>query len=336
MTIDMHTHVVPIGLPDMTGRPNAARFPVLGNRAGERAEVLVNGANIRSVTSVCWDVDARLRAMADRHVTRQVISPMPALLTFWAAPEDAHYYADALNDAIAAMVAEAPHRLVGFGALPVQDPAAAVAAVPRLVALGLRGVEIGSNVDGRPIGDPAFFDVFRALADAGLAVFVHSMTPDTRRLVGVPVLDNVVGFPSDVGLAAASVVTGGLLDAVPHLRIAFSHGGGTFGSLLPRIMMGWRVFGAQALRMPSDPATLAGSLWFDTLVYDGRTLRYLLDLLGADRFMVGSDFPFAVMEDPPGAVLDTPELAGADHQALRYTNARRLLGESSGVDGQGT
>ncbi len=327
MTIDIHTHVVPLGLPDMTGRPGAERFPVLGNRAGDRAEVLVNGVNIRPVTSVSWDVGDRLLAMADSGVTRQVISPMPALLTYWADPKDARYYADGLNDALAAMAAEAPDRLVGFGALPLQEPRAAVDAVPRLVELGMRGVEVGSNIDGRSVGDPAFFDVFRALSDAGLAVFVHSMTPATDRLVGVPVLDNVVGFPSDVGLAAASVITGGLLAAVPRLRIAFSHGGGTLGSLLPRMAMGVRVFGAEALRMPADPEAVARSLWFDTLVYDGRTLRYLMDVLGPDHFMVGSDFPFVVREDPPGAVLDSPELAGVDDHALRYGNARRLLGE---------
>jgi aminocarboxymuconate-semialdehyde decarboxylase len=327
MTIDIHTHVVPLGLPDMTGRAAAERFPVLGNRAGDRAEVLVDGVNIRPVTSVCWDVDDRLLAMTDSGVTRQVISPMPALLTYWSDPADALYYADGLNDAIAAMVAKAPGRLVGFGALPLQRPVAAVAAVPRLVELGMRGVEIGSNIDGRPIGDPAFFDVFRALADAGLAVFVHSMAPDTDRLVGVPMLDNIVGFPSDVGLAAASVITGGLLLAVPGLRIAFSHGGGTLGSLLPRIAMGWRVFGADALRMPDDPVAVARALWFDTLVYDSRTLRYLMDMLGPDHFAVGSDFPFVVREDPPGAILDAPELGGVDDHALRYGNAMRLLGE---------
>src|ERR1700760_4058056 len=86
MTIDIHTHVVPLGLPDMTGRQAADRFPVLGNRAGNRAEVLVDGVNIRPVTSVCWDVGDRLLAMTERGVTRQVISPMPALLTYWSDP----------------------------------------------------------------------------------------------------------------------------------------------------------------------------------------------------------------------------------------------------------
>jgi aminocarboxymuconate-semialdehyde decarboxylase len=130
-----------------------------------------------------------------------------------------------------------------------------------------------------------------------------------------------------VGLAAASVITGGLLLAVPGLRIAFSHGGGTLGSLLPRIAMGWRVFGADELRMPVDPDTLARALWFDTLVYDARTLRYLMDLLGPDHFAVGSDFPFVVREDPPGAILDSPALGAVDDHALRYGNAMRLLGE---------
>jgi aminocarboxymuconate-semialdehyde decarboxylase len=328
MTIDIHTHVVPRPLPDMTGRASAGRFPVLGNVTDDRGEVLVNGSNMRSVTSVCWDVGDRLTAMAASGVDRQVISPMPALLTYWADPKDARYYADGINDGLAAMVAAAPDRLVGFGSLPLQDPAA-IDAIPRLVDLGLRGIEVGSNVAGKAIGDPAFFDVFRALADAGLAVFVHSAVPDTERLVGVPILDNLVGFPSDVGLAAASVVTGGLLREVPNLRMAFSHGGGTFGSLLPRIRMGWRLFGAESMRMPLDPDAIARSLWFDTLVYDGRTLRYLIDLVGADRFAVGSDFPFAVMEDPPGLVLDSPDLAGVDVAALRTTNATRLLGSAT-------
>src|SRR5215469_9191387 len=104
MTIDIHTHVVPLGLPDMTGRADATRYPVLGNRAGDRAQVLVNGVNIRPLTSVSWDVTDRLRAMDDSGVTRQVVSPMPALLTYWADPKDAHYYADGLNDALATMV----------------------------------------------------------------------------------------------------------------------------------------------------------------------------------------------------------------------------------------
>src|ERR1700754_1669077 len=105
MTIDMHTHVVPLGLPDMTGRQAAERFPVLGNRAGDRAEVLVNGVNIRPVTSVSWDAGDRLAAMDAGGVARQVLSPMPALLTYWADPPDAHYYADGLNDALVALVA---------------------------------------------------------------------------------------------------------------------------------------------------------------------------------------------------------------------------------------
>jgi aminocarboxymuconate-semialdehyde decarboxylase len=329
MTIDVHTHVVPRGLPDMTGRPGGDRYPVLAGADDESGKVMVGGVNIRTVPSTCWDVRRRLQEMDAAGVVRQVMSPMPALLTYRSETAGTRYYADAVNDAVAAMAAEVPDRLVGFGTVPLQDPRAAIEVVPRLVGLGLRGIEIGSNIAGRPVGDPVFFDFFRAVADADLAVFVHAMDPvGTDRLVGADNLDNLVGFPVDVGLAAASVITGGLLQAVPNLRIAFSHGGGILAMLLPRIRMGWNLFGSEPTRMPVDPEAVARSMWFDTLVYDPRPLRYLVELFGADRLTVGSDYPFVVMEDPPGAVLGSPELAGAlDEKKVRHTNACCLLGE---------
>lgn len=330
MTIDIHTHVVPRALPDMADRPGGPHFPSVANMTADHAEVIVDGANMRTIPSTCWDVPDRLRAMDESGVTRQIMSPMPVLLTYWAEAVDARYYADAVNDAMAAMAAEAPDRLVGFGALPMQDPKLAVEVVPRLIELGLRGVELGSNVAGRSLGDPSFVDVFREIADAGLAVFVHSMDPvGTERLVGAPSMDNLIGFPVDIGLTAASVITGGLLQAVPNLRMAFSHGGGTLAMLLPRVRMGWGLFGPDATRMPVDPEAVARSLYFDTLVYDPRTLRYLIELVGESALAVGSDFPFVVMENPPGKVLGAPELAGSvSEEAVRYTNARRLLGEA--------
>lgn len=330
MTVDIHTHVVPRRLPDMADRPGGAHFPSVANVTDERADVIVDGAVMRVVPSVSWDASRRLAAMDEAGVTRQVLSPMPALLTYWAAIDDARYYTDAVNDAIAELAAAAPDRFVGFGALPMQDPRAAIDAVPRLVELGLRGVELGSNIEGRSVGDPSFVDVFREIADAGLAVFVHSTNPvGADRLVGFRGLDNLVGFPVDIGLTAMSVITGGLLHAVPELRMAFSHGGGALAMLLPRLRMGWQRFGTDATKMPVDPEVVARSLWFDTLVYDPRALRYLIELVGQDALVVGSDFPFVVMENPPGAVLAAPELAGAfTEQALREGNARRFLGEA--------
>jgi aminocarboxymuconate-semialdehyde decarboxylase len=328
MTIDIHTHVVPRDLPDMTARPGGTRYPILGNVGETSAEVLVNGANMRTVPSTCWNVADRLTEMDGTGVTRQVMSPMPVLLTYWSPTKDARYYTDAVNDGMADMAAQASDRLVGFGAVPLQDPRAAIETVPRLVELGLRGIELGSNIAGKAIGDPSYFDFFREVADAGLSVFVHAMEPAMDRVVGAPNLDNLVGFPVDVGLAAASVITGGLLQAVPNLRIAFSHGGGILGMLLPRIRMGWRLFGAESTQIPVDPEVVARSMWFDTLVYEPRTLRYLVDLLGEPQLAVGSDFPFVVMENPPGKILATPELAGiVTEKAVRYTNAERLLGE---------
>jgi aminocarboxymuconate-semialdehyde decarboxylase len=158
-------------------------------------------------------------------------------------------------------------------------------------------------------------------------VFVHALKPTGMdRLVGPAPLQQVLAYPTDVGLAAASAITGKLLLRRPRLRIAFSHGGGTLAALLPRLQQGWTVFPALADAIEVAPAEQARRMYYDTLVFDPAMLRMLVATFGAERLMLGSDYPFNFHERAP---VERVAAAGFDAivtAQLVQRNAEAFLG----------
>jgi aminocarboxymuconate-semialdehyde decarboxylase len=161
---------------------------------------------------------------------------MPELLSYWLDGTDGAALSRYLNEQIAAMVARESGRFFGLGAVPLQDVDRAIAELEHAMGpLGLAGVEIGTNIDGVVLGDPKLEPFFAAAERLGAAIFVHPLRPcGMERLVGPPLLQQVLAFPGESGLSAASLLTAGTLARHPRLRIAFSHGGGTLAALLPR------------------------------------------------------------------------------------------------------
>ena len=325
--IDVHTHVVPRSFPAYAGRHAGAPWPSMADAQPCHRHVMVSGQVYRTVSHQCWSCDQRLADMAQRGVTRQVLSPMPELLSYWMEPEDGLAICRYLNEVIASMVARRPERFVGLGAVPLQDVPLAIEALNEAMRQqGLAGVEIGGNVNGVPIGDPRFLPFFEAAAARGAAVFVHALRPSgIERLVGPPALEQVLAFPGEVGLAAASLITGGTLLRVPALRIALSHGGGSLQALLPRLRHAWRSLPALRDSLGIDPLQAARRLYVDDLVYDAATLRRLIEVFGADRILAGSDYPFAIMDQDPAGSIDALGGDAALRRALRGGNARRWL-----------
>ena len=160
-------------------------------------------------------------------VQRQVLSPMPELLSYWLPATDGLKISQFLNDMIASMVEGDRQHFAGLGMVPLQDVDAAIGELRRIMATGaIAGVEVGTNVSGKVIGDPAFFPFFEAAQDLGASIFVHPLRPTGMdRLQGHPALEQIVAFPGETGLAAVSMITGGLMSRFPRLRIALSHGG---------------------------------------------------------------------------------------------------------------
>jgi aminocarboxymuconate-semialdehyde decarboxylase len=253
---------------------------------------------------------------------------MPELLSYWLAPSAGAQLVRYLNEQIAQMVAESSGRLVGLGAVPLQDIDLALKELAYLKhSLGFAGVEIGSNINGVPIGDMLFDPFFEACEALDLAVFVHALRPTGMdRLVGPAPLQQVLAYPTDVGLAAASALTSNLILRRPRLRIAFSHGGGTLAMLLPRLEQAMSVFPALRETVQRSPTEQARSFYFDTLVFDTPTLQHLTALFGDTQLMIGTDYPFNFHEPRP---LQRIAQAGFDAgvtQQLVQTNGLRFLG----------
>jgi len=323
--IDIHTHMVPAHFP---ARPGGAElpWPEMRHRPGE-AEVMISGKPYRTVSDACWAAPKRLAAMAESGVSVQVVSPMPELLSYWLPAREAAVLCAHLNDAIARLVADGAGRFMGLGAVTLQDPAAAARQLETIMRVPeLRGVEIGTHANGTAIGDPRFEPFFAAAEALGAAIFVHPLRPaGMERLVGPPALEQIVAFPCETSLAIASLMTGGMLERHPRLKLVFSHGGGAFGLALPRLQHGWTVLPALRAQMPQPPTEYARRLSFDTLVYDACSLRFLIEQFGADRMMVGSDFPFAIAEREPARFVHGLALDEAAAQAIAWENAERFF-----------
>lgn len=329
--VDVHTHFVPGRFPPYAGRGGGAQWPSMAPAHACHRNVMIDGKVYRTVSEQCWEPDVRRADMARTGVSRQVLSPMPELLSYWMTPEDGASLCRYLNETLAEFVATDPERFVGLGAVPLQDVDAAIAGLDHAVnTLGLAGVEIGSNVNGTPIGAASLEPFFAAAERWGAAIFVHALRPaGMDRLVGPPLLEQVVAFPGEVGLAAASMLTGGTLARHPGLRIAFSHGGGTLRALLPRLQHAWKAFDVVRERIPDSPAELARRMFYDDLVYDDAAIGELLRVFGATQVMAGTDYPFAIMDPDPAGRIDALAIDASTRAALRGGNAVRWLGLES-------
>ncbi len=326
--IDTHAHVIPHDFPRYLGSRVPADWPAMAPAQACHRHVMIADKVYRTVSDRCWDTARRLEDLPGMGIGLQVVSPMPELLSYWMAAADAQPLLRFINERTAAMVAESGGRLLGLGAVPLQDIDLAIAELRHLKeSLGLSGVEVGSNVNGVVIGDPRLRPFFEACAALDMPVFVHALRPaGMDRLVGPPPLQQVLAYPSDVGLAAASVITGNLLAQVPGLRMAFSHGGGTLALLLPRLEQAMSVFPAVREQVLASPREQARALFYDTLVFDAPTLAHLVHTFGATQLMVGTDYPFNFHEPRPLARIEAAGFGAETAALLAQGNARRFLG----------
>lgn len=326
--IDVHAHVVPEHFPNYIGSRLPAEWPSMAPAHACHRHVMISGKVYRTVSDRCWNTARRLEDLPGMGLALQVVSPMPELLSYWMAADDARQLLRYTNDCMAGMVGQGGGRIAALGAVPLQDIDLAIAELEYVMKTpGFAGVEIGSNVNGVPVGAPQLDPFFEACEALGAAVFVHALRPaGMDRLVGPAPLQQVLAYPGDVGLAAASVITTNLLMRRPRLRIAFSHGGGTLAALLPRLQQGWEVFPALKESISASPAEQARRLFYDTLVFDTPLLRHLVERFGASQLLAGTDYPFNFHDRVP---VQRIEAAGFDEDtvaALMHRNAERFLG----------
>jgi aminocarboxymuconate-semialdehyde decarboxylase len=325
--IDIHTHVVPENFPAYAGKGRDVAWPAMAEAHACHRHVMISGKVYRTVADGSWSVPRRIEAMGEMRVARQALSPMPELLSYWLPLEDGKALIRYLNEQIAAMVALAPQRFVGLGAVPLQDVDSAMVELDFAVRkLGFSGVEIASHVNGVSIGDARFEPFFAAAEGLGAAIFVHALRPaGQERIVGA-FPEQAVCFPGDIALAAASMITGGIAARHPGLRIGFSHGGGALAILLPRLVHAWHALPKAKESLAESPEVYARRFFYDALLFDGAATRLIVERYGASQICVGSDYPFNMGDRDPLGALEKSGLDAAVLAAIRSANARRFLG----------
>ena len=333
--IDFHTHVVPRCLERLADR--GAILPHLLVETPVSGCFCCSYANPRPVDSRVWDARRRIGDMDASGVTRQVISPMPMTFGYGLSAPACLDFWRMQNDGIADMVAAHSDRFSGLGGLPMQDVGLAIAELDRVVGtLGLIGVEIGTRVGPVELDDAgltAFWDRCDAL---GALVFIHPEVAD--RVSGR--LEPSVGYPLETARAATRLMAAGLFRGRPNLSVVLSHGGGALPWLLPRLDQAWNRFPDMERSWGDKPSDLARLFHYDALTFDAASTRLMIDRLGADRIVAGSDYPFTLSETPPGGILRT--LSGVSElqrAAMLRDNASALIersprsAERSGDDG---
>jgi len=330
MKIDVHTHILPESWPDLKDRYGYGGFVRLDRVDACTADMMADdGRFFRTVHHNTWSPERRIEECDAAGVDVQVLSTVPVMFSYWAKPADGLDLSRLLNDHLAGVVRAYPKRFVGLGTLPLQDPDLAVGELERCVReLGLAGVEIGTHVGTHNLNHPSLFALFEAARDLNAAVFVHPwdmMGKDDMPDYWLPWL---VGMPAETARAICSVLFGGVLERLPGLRLLFAHGGGSFPGTLGRIEHGFAVRpDLCAVDNPVNPREYLDRFYVDSLVHDPRALTSLLELFGASRVALGSDYPFPLGEAQPGALIETmAEIPAPDRERLLSGTALEFLG----------
>jgi len=336
--IDTHAHIFPgdFGPPPRGCDP--AQWPSTEpNPDLDGGKFLVNGPMRFPAKAVWFDAEQRLEASAASGLDAELLSPFPALLNYRSPAEVGRELSKVTNEYIAGLVAAYPARFYGLGTVPMQDPDMAAAELTEVAKAGLAGVEIASNVNGVSLHDPRFDGFFAECERLGSAIFVHGLPAPSDRLPGPAVATFGVG--AEGALAAAAIISGGVAEKYPGLKIAFSHAAGGFPLMLTRAQWFWgRTWneepppppdqrpGAEPWAAEHGPIELARRFYYDSLVFDRRAIRYLIDMLGAGRLLVGSDFPAMPREEPCAKTLRSMGLSDAELGEILWDNCFRFLG----------
>lgn len=328
LKIDIHTHILPKTWPNLREKYGYGGFIHLDHHKCGCARMMMDDKFFREIESNCWDPQVRLNDCANHNVDVQVLSTVPVMFNYWAKPKDTLDLAKFLNDHIASVVQQQPKRFVGLGTIPMQAPDLAIKELERCVKdIGLAGIQIGSHINDWNLDNENLFPIYEAAQDLGASIFVHPWDMMAKEKMPKYWLPWLVGMPAESSLAICSMIFGGVLAKFPKLKVAFAHGGGSFPATIGRIEHGFNVRpDLCAVDCDINPRKFLDKIYLDTLVHDPLALKYLVDLMGAERLALGTDYPFPLGELQPGKLIEQSEFNQNIKAQLLHGTALDWLG----------
>ncbi len=330
LKIDIHTHIMPNRIPNWVKKFGYGDFIHLEDCGECTARMMQGDRFFREVESNCWDPQVRMKECDKHGVHVQVLSVIPVLFHYWAKGRDALQTSRYFNDYIAEVVSRHPGRFVGLGTVPLQDVDLAVEELERCMnELGMVGVEIGTHINHWNLSAPELFPFYEAAEKLDAAVFVHPWDMMGKEEMERYWLPWLVGMPAETSRAICSMIFGGVFEKFPAMKVAFAHGGGSFPGTVSRVEHGFNVRpDLCAIDNDKNPKSYLGKFYIDSLVHDERILDYLVDLMGADRIALGSDYPFPLGELEPGKLIEQMPYSDRTKELLLSGTALDWMGKA--------
>ena len=273
--------------------------------------------------------EERLEDMDQQDTEIQVVSIHTQILGYHLEPSAGVAQAREVNDEIAAMTRQWPQRFAGLATLPLQDVAASITELDRAVnVLGLKGAELDTVVNGKNWDEPEFLPLFQAAESMGAVLFYHPQPQDNLAVERAPkyTIPNAVGVIVEDTLITATLIFGGILEKFPDLKVCIAHGGGPACFGMGRLDRGWQVRSEARTNISRPPSTYQRQIYYDCITMSEAALRFLIDSVGIDRVVLGSDWPFVPWDpSPTGWIQGLKSLSQEEKDKILYQNLESLL-----------
>ncbi len=293
LKIDMHTHILPAKFPRWAEVFGYGDFIHLEHHRQGFARMMQGGRFFREIAANCWDAEQRIEEYAKFDTQVQVVCTIPVMFSYWAKPADCLEVSKFLNDDLADLQVRYPKNYVGLGTIPMQDTELAIQELERCKAIGLKGIQIGSNINNRNLSDENFFPIFEAAEELGMCIMIHPWNMMGKKDMEKYWLPWLVGMPAETSRAICSLIFSGVLERLPKLRFNFSHASGSFLATIGRVEHGYNCRpDLVAIDNPVNPRDYLGKFWVDSITHDEKMLKYVLDMVGSEKVSLGTDYPF--------------------------------------------
>jgi aminocarboxymuconate-semialdehyde decarboxylase len=324
--IDIHTHFIPPKVIDDARRGHALDNIKLEKRNNAEWVIHPQGYQYPLVDEF-WDVEAKLRNMDKIGLDVSILSLSPTFFLYWADAAQTVEFCQMANEAVARMVRQSGGRLHGMATVPLQDPEAATTELRRAVSqLGLRGVEIGTVMENVPLDDPRFEPFFAAADELGAPVVLHPYYVGPKSQLGDFYMTNLIGNPLETTIAAARLILSGSLDRHPGLKVFLVHAGGFLPYQIGRLDHGYNVRSETNARIKEPPSTYLNRFYFDTITHANVPLKFLIELVGKEHVVIGTDIPFDMADTGFTQRLSSANLDSETVNAIQSQNVIRLFG----------
>ncbi|MDI7258568.1 MAG: amidohydrolase family protein [Thermodesulfobacteriota bacterium] len=331
--IDIHTHIEFAGTFDIlkkryTEEEIFTRFVV--SATGRRSAELNRGI-VAGIRDALRDPQKKIRDMDANGIGLSVLSSTPFAFFYEVEDDLSVELARFQNDQLSEMVKKYPDCFAAMATLPLKVPNEALKELDRTITkLGLRGVEIGSHVGKRELGDAAFWPIYKALESLNVPIFIHPHHVAGLDRLQDFYLSNLIGNPLDTTIAAAQLIFSGVLEKYPGLKVILAHGGGQLPYIFGRLEHGYQVRPESKEKVKSSPRTFLKNFYYDTITHSPEALSYLISLMGSDHVLMGTDYPYDMGDlNPVRTVTQQRGISDKDRRKIMQENAIGLFGLTS-------